>query len=89
MRQTTLHKSLRHSWRILFLLAMLNVQCISELWAQEAFYIYRNDGEFNGFFYDDVHKVQVNLGWEQEYFLVDKSVYDKREDSTMLSTTPM
>ncbi len=54
MRQTTLHKSLRHSWRILFLLAMLNVQCISELWAQEAFYIYRNDGEFNGFFYDDV-----------------------------------
>ena len=35
---------------------MLNVlfSVFSELKAQEAFYIYRNDGDFNGFFFDEV-----------------------------------
>ena len=30
------------------------------------------------YFYDDVTKVQVNLGWEQEYFLVDEGLYSAR-----------
>ncbi|MBR1548853.1 MAG: glutamine synthetase III, partial [Prevotella sp.] len=29
-------------------------------------------------FYDGVTKVQVNLGWEQEYFLVDEGLYSAR-----------
>ena len=26
-------------------------------WAQDAFYIYQNDGHFDGFFYDQVQKI--------------------------------
>ena len=29
-------------------------------------------------FYDDVRKVTINLGWEQEYFLVDEGLYSAR-----------
>jgi hypothetical protein len=40
-------------------------------YAQEAFYIYRNDGDFNGFFYDEVVEMrQSKIG-------VDSIVYDK------------
>ena len=39
------------------------------------------------YFYDDVHKVQVNLGWEQEYFLVDEGLYSARPDLLMSATT--
>ena len=40
-------------------------------------------------FYDDVAKVQVNLGWEQEYFLVDEGLYSARPDLLMTGRTLM
>jgi glutamine synthetase len=40
-------------------------------------------------FYDDVTKVQVNLGWEQEYFLVDEGLYSARPDLVMTGRTLM
>lgn len=33
---------------------------ISPLFSQEAFYIYRNDGDFNGFFYDEVVEMRYS-----------------------------
>ncbi|MBQ8988746.1 MAG: glutamine synthetase III [Prevotella sp.] len=42
-----------------------------------------------GLFYDDVKKVQVNLGWEQEYFLVDEGLYSARPDLLMTGRTLM
>ena len=39
--------------------------------------------------YDDVTKVQVNLGWEQEYFLVDEGLYSARPDLLMTGRTLM
>jgi glutamine synthetase len=41
------------------------------------------------YFYDDVKKVQVNLGWEQEYFLVDEGLYSARPDLLMTGRTLM
>ncbi len=41
------------------------------------------------YFYNDVHKVQVNLGWEQEYFLVDEGLYSARPDLLMTGRTLM
>jgi glutamine synthetase len=41
------------------------------------------------FFYDDVTKVQVNLGWEQEYFLVDEGLYSARPDLMLTGRTLM
>ena len=40
-------------------------------------------------FYDDVNKVQVNLGWEQEYFLVDEGLYSARPDLMLTGRTLM
>lgn len=40
-------------------------------------------------FCDDVKKVQVNLGWEQEYFLVDESLYSARPDLVLTGRTLM
>jgi glutamine synthetase len=40
-------------------------------------------------FYDDVQKVTVNLGWEQEYFLVDEGLYSARPDLLMTGRTLM
>jgi glutamine synthetase len=40
-------------------------------------------------FYDDVKKVKVNLGWEQEYFLVDEGLYSARPDLLMTGRTLM
>ena len=40
-------------------------------------------------FYNDVKKVQVNLGWEQEYFLVDEGHYSARPDLLMTGRTLM
>ena len=47
---------------IYLMLLMFNVQfsMFNELHAQEAFYIYRNDGDFNGFFYDDVKSMKCS-----------------------------
>lgn len=42
-----------------------------------------------GLFYDDVKKVQVNLGWEQEYFLVDEGLYSARPDLVLTGRTLM
>ena len=41
------------------------------------------------YFYDDVQKVIVNLGWEQEYFLVDEGLYSARPDLLMTGRTLM
>ena len=40
-------------------------------------------------FYNHVTKVQVNLGWEQEYFLVDEGLYSARPDLLMTGRTLM
>jgi hypothetical protein len=49
-------------FKLLLLLALLNVQyaMFNELQAQEAFYIYRNDGNFDGFFFDEVQSMSVS-----------------------------
>ena len=41
------------------------------------------------FFYPDVKKVISNLGWEQEYFLVDEGLYAARPDLLMTGRTLM
>ena len=42
-----------------------------------------------GYFYKDVRKVHANLGWEQEYFLVDDSLYAARPDLMLTGRTLM
>ena len=41
------------------------------------------------YFYPDVRKVSSNLGWEQEYFLVDEDLYAARPDLLMTGRTLM
>ncbi|MBQ0044752.1 MAG: glutamine synthetase III [Bacteroidales bacterium] len=41
------------------------------------------------YFYPDVKKVVSNLGWEQEYFLVDEALYAARPDLVMTGRTLM
>ncbi len=41
------------------------------------------------YFYPEVKKVISNLGWEQEYFLVDESLYAARPDLVMTGRTLM
>ncbi len=41
------------------------------------------------YFYPDVKKVVSNLGWEQEYFLVDESLFSARPDLVMTGRTLM
>ena len=41
------------------------------------------------YFYKDVKKVRSNLGWEQEYFLVDESLYMARPDLALTGRTLM
>ena len=41
------------------------------------------------YFYPDVKKVQSNLGWEQEYFLVDEDLYAARPDLLLTGRTLM
>ena len=41
------------------------------------------------YFYPDVTKVNSNLGWEQEYFLVDEALYSARPDLVMTGRTLM
>ncbi|MBO5618765.1 MAG: hypothetical protein J5902_02150 [Paludibacteraceae bacterium] len=43
---------------LVFILCSFSAAVFTPIKAQEAFYIYRNDGNFNGFFYDEV--VQMN-----------------------------
>lgn len=54
-----------------FILYSLSAAVFTPIKAQEAFYIYRNDGDFNGFFYDEVVEIrQSKIG-------VDSIEYDK------------
>lgn len=41
------------------------------------------------YFFPDVKRVVTNLGWEQEYFLVDESLYATRPDLVMTGRTLM
>ncbi len=41
------------------------------------------------YFYPDVTRVRSNLGWEQEYFLVDEELYSARPDLLMTGRTLM
>ena len=41
------------------------------------------------YFYHDVKKVHTNLGWEQEYFLVDEDLYFARPDLMLTGRTLM
>ena len=41
------------------------------------------------YFYPDVKKVVSNLGWEQEYFLVDEALYNARPDLMLTGRTLM
>ena len=41
------------------------------------------------YFYPEVRKVQSNLGWEQEYFLVDEGLYSARPDLLLTGRTLM
>ncbi len=41
------------------------------------------------YFYPDVKNVQANLGWEQEYFLVDEGLYSARPDLLLTGRTLM
>ena len=41
------------------------------------------------YFYPDVKKVHSDLGWEQEYFLVDESLYSARPDLVLTGRTLM
>ncbi|MGI6222483.1 MAG: glutamine synthetase III [Prevotella sp.] len=45
--------------------------------------------EVCGYFYDNVKKVHANLGWEQEYFLIDDSLYMARPDLMLTGRTLM
>ena len=67
----TVHSSkcIVHSWacKVVLLLAIFNVQLsfLNSLQAQvieegEAFYIYRNDGDFDGFFYDQIQEMRYS-----------------------------
>ncbi len=40
-------------------------------------------------FYDNVSKITCNLGWEQEYFLVDEGLYSARPDLMLTGRTLM
>ena len=43
----------------------------------------------NSYFDKDAKKVQANLGWEQEYFLVDEALYNARPDLMLCDRTLM
>ncbi len=45
--------------------------------------------EVSRYFYPDVKKVTCNLGWEQEYFLVDEGLFNARPDLMLTGRTLM
>lgn len=53
---------MKHTYDIYrhLLAALLLLVGSQSLSAQDAFYVYRNDGEFNGFFYDDIVRMGVS-----------------------------
>jgi hypothetical protein len=56
------------------ILGMLNIQPASAQQTQDALYIFRNDGAFNGFFYDDIDHISYSkvdtLGVEHDDYVV-------------------
>ena len=65
--KTLIYNWLHRSWRALLLLLLFNLSfsSVNYLAAQvvedgEAFYIYRNDGDFDGFFYDEVSEMRYS-----------------------------
>ena len=61
--------------RIFFiLLSLFTLLPLSAQQTQDALYIYRNDGKFNGFFYDDIEKIEFSridtLGVEHQDYVV-------------------
>ena len=72
----TAHTLLSHSWRMFLLLALFSILPSTVVMAQsstDAFYIYQNDGHFDGFFYDEVQSIQYSkldtLGFEHTDFV--------------------
>ena len=59
MRQSFFPQNTRIIAALLALLATANVQA-QEITDGEAFYIYRNDGDFNGFFFDEVEEMRYS-----------------------------
>lgn len=57
----TVYNSAARSWRFLFLIFALQFLAPGFATAQDAFYIYRNDGDFNGFFFDEV----IRMGYSK------------------------
>ena len=55
-------------------LSMLGIQTASAQQTQDALYIYRNDGGFNGFFFSDIERIEYSkvdtLGVEQDDYVV-------------------
>ena len=55
-------------------LSMLGIQTASAQQTQDALYIYRNDGGFNGFFFADIERIEYSkidtLGVEQDDYVV-------------------
>ena len=68
-----MHRWLRQGWRVLALFILSFSQFLN-LSAQDAFYVYRNDGDFNGFFYDEVVRMgfsKIDLeGVEHEEYVI-------------------
>lgn len=63
---------MKHLFRYLIGLMLIATASL-KVQAQEAFYIYQNDGHFDGFFYDEVEKIRYSkldtLGYEHDGFV--------------------
>ena len=59
MKKLLMHNGLSRTWQVLALFLIVNCQLsiVNSASAQEAFYIYRNDGDFDGFFFDEVKRM--------------------------------
>ena len=59
---------------------ILLLSVAQSLMAQEAFYIYRNDGDFNGFFYDQVKRMNMSKvdfdGVEHDDYVIQEVLTD-------------
>ena len=55
-------------------LSMLGIQTASAQQTQDALYIFRNDGQFNAFFFGDIDRIEYSkidtLGVEQKDYVV-------------------
>lgn len=60
--KSIVNNGLCRTWRVLALFLLVNCQLsiVNSVSAQEAFYVYRNDGDFNGFFYDQIVRMEYS-----------------------------